>query len=191
LFSIPSSLCSGDQSPSSQRSDTMRSSATAIGFGGLLLAVLLVQAHASFSPMTTIPSNLELSDQLCQVATTAGIPGLPSVGFCEATRLTESAEGNPMCGFLNGAEMAIASLFRPEGAAQLAATLYVLLFPACFWSGSSNTNLLSNRPEHACQLACKLANWHVRSICNCLLVLATVANHECHLCCCCCCPCRH
>jgi hypothetical protein len=148
----------------------MRSSATAIGFGGLLLAVLLMQAHANFSPMTTIPSNLELSDQLCQVATTAGIPGLPSVGFCEATRLTESAEGNPMCGFLNGAEMAIASLFRPEGAAcpanlqtpvakkaldskQLPAKLHVLQLPACFKSSSSNSNLLSNRPEHACMLA--------------------------------------
>jgi hypothetical protein len=146
----------------------MRSSATAIGFGGLLLAVLLVQAQANFSPMTTMPSNLELSDQLCQVATTAGIPGLPSVGFCEATRLTNSSEGNMMCGFLNGAEIAIASLFRPEGAAcpanlqtpvakkaldgkQLAAKLHVLLIPAGFKNSSSNTNLLSNRLSmHAC-----------------------------------------
>jgi hypothetical protein len=97
----------------------MRSSACTIGLGGLLLAVLLVQAHAElrFQPFTAIPTQAQLSDQLCTVATAANIQYLPSTGFCQATGLTQPADENPMCGFIAGAEMAIASLFKPEGAA--------------------------------------------------------------------------
>jgi hypothetical protein len=64
-----------------------------------------------------MPTQSQLSDHLCAVATGAGIPFLPSVGFCAATGLDQSAESNPVCNFIAGAEMTIASLFNPAGAA--------------------------------------------------------------------------